>query len=69
MPPETDNKKTFGQEIRETLRIVFIALIVVIPIRLFIAQPFIVRGASMQPTFEDGEYLIVDEVSYRFIHP
>lgn len=46
-----------------------IALLIVIPIRLFIAQPFVVRGASMEPTFLGGEYLIVDQLSYRFDNP
>jgi len=41
-----------------------IALIIVIPIRLWIAQPFVVSGDSMFPTFHDKEYLIVDELSY-----
>lgn len=45
-----------------------IALLIVIPIRWFIAQPFVVRGASMEPTFFNGQYLIVDQLSYRF-HP
>lgn len=43
-----------------------IALAVVLPIRFFIAQPFIVDGASMDPTFATNQYLIVDEVTYRF---
>lgn len=49
--------------IKETLRFALFALLVVVPIRVYIAQPFIVSGASMQPTFEDSEYLIVDQVS------
>jgi signal peptidase I len=31
---------------------------------MWIAQPFVVSGESMYPTFHDGEYLIVDEISY-----
>ena len=46
-----------------------IALLIVVPIRWFVAQPFIVRGASMHPTFETGDYLIVDQLSYRFHEP
>ena len=53
----------------ELFRIALIALVVVVPIRLFIAQPFIVQGASMEPTFENGEYLIVDQLSYNFETP
>ena len=53
----------------ELLKFVLIAAAIVVPIRLFVAQPFIVSGASMDPTFENGQYLIVDELSYRFEAP
>jgi signal peptidase I len=36
---------------------------------MFIAQPFIVSGASMETTFHSGEYLIVDQMSYYFHQP
>lgn len=49
----------------EILRFAIIAILIVLPIRIFIAQPFIVSGTSMIPTFEDGEYIIVDQLSYR----
>jgi len=55
--------------IKETLYIVVISLIIVLPIRTFIAQPYIVSGASMDNTFQNGNYLIVDEISYRFGEP
>ena len=55
--------------IRDTIKFVLIILLIVIPIRVFIAQPFIVNGASMDPTFGHGEYLIVDQLSYRFREP
>ena len=54
---------------KELLKLVLLALVIVVPFRLYVAQPFIVDGASMDPTFEDGEYLIVDELSYRFREP
>jgi signal peptidase I len=55
--------------IKETLYIIIISLIIVLPIRAFIAQPYIVSGASMDNTFQNGNYLIVDEISYRFEQP
>ena len=60
---------TFGGEIRGIVRTLVIALAIVLPVRFFIAQPFIVRGASMEPNFSDGEYLVIDELSYRFHGP
>jgi signal peptidase I len=53
----------------ELLKFALIAVIIVAPIRLFVAKPFIVSGASMEPTFETGQYLIVDELSYHFSAP
>tara|TARA_Y100000310_G_C20672541_1_gene811107 strand:- start:1650 stop:2243 length:594 start_codon:yes stop_codon:yes gene_type:complete len=49
--------------------IFFITFLIALFIRVFIAQPFVVNGASMEPTFETSEYLIVDELSYRFREP
>ena len=54
---------------KEILKASVIALIIVIPIRFYVAQPFIVSGASMSPTFESGNYLVVDQLSYRFEEP
>ena len=54
---------------KELIKIVFISLAIVIPFRFYIAQPFIVDGASMDPTFETGNYLIVDEITYHFKTP
>ncbi|MCK4781580.1 signal peptidase I [Candidatus Parcubacteria bacterium] len=53
----------------EVVKIAVIAAVIVIPIRYFIFQPFVVKGASMQPNFFDKDYLIVDEISYRFRPP
>lgn len=53
----------------EIAKIVIIALLIVVPIRYFIFQPFFVRGESMAPNFENGDYLIIDEISYRFQNP
>lgn len=56
--------RRFRHEAWEIIKVLAIAAVIVVPIRYFIAQPFIVRGASMEPNFKDREYLIVDEISY-----
>ena len=53
----------------ELLKFALVAVVIVVPVRLFVAQPFIVSGASMDPTFDNGQYLIVDELTYRFDEP
>jgi signal peptidase I len=61
--------KNFLSFIWEIAKIVIIALLIVVPIRTFLFQPFFVRGESMTPAFENGDYLIIDEISYRFQDP
>ena len=61
--------KKYTPFVLEIVKIAVIALIIVTPIRYFLFQPFIVSGESMHPNFESGDYLIVDEISYRLASP
>ncbi|HQU08059.1 MAG: signal peptidase I [Parcubacteria group bacterium 21-54-25] len=54
---------------RDIVTFVLLVVVVVVPIRLFVAQPFVVDGSSMLPTFQNGNYLIVDELTYDFSKP
>ncbi|MCK5081161.1 MAG: signal peptidase I, partial [Candidatus Moranbacteria bacterium] len=64
-----DNKygklKTLGAYIFELLKVGVFSLVIIVPIRTFIFQPFFVQGASMEPTFHNGEYLIINEFGYK----
>ncbi|OGN14891.1 MAG: signal peptidase I [Candidatus Yanofskybacteria bacterium RIFCSPHIGHO2_02_FULL_43_22] len=53
----------------ETIKVVIISLAIILPIRYYLVQPFFVKGASMESNFEDGDYLLIDEISYRFTEP
>lgn len=53
----------------EVVEVVLISSAIIIPIRYFLIQPFYVKGASMEPNFYDHEYLIIDELTYRFREP
>ncbi len=61
--------KKFILFIWEIVKISIIALLIVVPIRAFVFQPFFVSGASMEPNFHDYDYIIVDEISYRLGSP
>lgn len=81
MPESNNNEKYYlsGSErhfwqkasefIWEMVRVAVISLAIIIPVRYFLIQPFYVKGASMEPNFYDHEYLIIDEISYRFNQP
>jgi signal peptidase I len=64
VPVKKTKWKENAQNAWDLIKFAAIALAIVIPIRLFVAQPFVVSGESMFPTFNDGQYLIVDELSY-----
>lgn len=55
--------------LKDLFTLAFLVIVVVIPIRAFVVSPFIVDGASMHPTFENLDYLVVDEIVYRFKAP
>jgi len=55
--------------ILELVEVITIALLIVIPIRMYLITPFFVRGQSMEPNFEDGDYLIIDKLSFRIAQP
>ena len=65
----SEQSQSFKQSFWELVRFVIIALAIVIPIRILIAEPFVVSGSSMVPTFENGNYLIIDKMSYKLSDP
>ncbi|MBU1132419.1 signal peptidase I [Patescibacteria group bacterium] len=48
----------------DLLKVVVISLMIILPVRYFLIKPFYVKGASMEPSFYDNEYLIINEISY-----
>ena len=71
---ELDEKNTGRSgEVRaffwETFKLIAICLAIIIPIRYYLVQPFFVKGASMEENFHDGDYLLIDELSYLLGEP
>ncbi|MCX6762197.1 MAG: signal peptidase I [Candidatus Moranbacteria bacterium] len=63
-PPQAE-EYGFKGVIWEIVKMVFWVVIIIVPIRVFLIQPFFVQGASMEPNFEDKQYLIVNELGYK----
>lgn len=53
----------------ELVRFVVISMIIIFLIRTFLITPFLVDGPSMDNTYHDGDYILVDRLSYRFSDP
>lgn len=62
------NKK-IGRSLWEVIKFAAVTLVIVLPIRAYVAQPFVVNGVSMIPSFDNGQYLIIDELSYLLRPP
>ncbi len=54
-----------GSFLLEIVKVFFWALVIILPIRVFLFQPFFVQGASMEPNFKNGDYLVVNELGYK----
>jgi signal peptidase I len=66
---DTPKAKKEAWSFKEIILFIIYVVAIVLPVRIFIAQPFVVSGQSMDPTFANGQYLIVDQISYRLINP
>jgi signal peptidase I len=49
--------------------VILVAFIPIFVSYQFLARPFLVQGASMEPNFHNGNYLVVDIISYKFGSP
>lgn len=54
-----------GSFLFEIIKVLILAAVIIFPIKAFFFQPFFVKGASMEPNFFEGDYLIVNEWGYK----
>ncbi len=63
------NMKKLFVSLLEIAEIAIIALGAVFVVRSFLIQPFLVSGSSMAPNFSNGDYVLIDELTYRMREP
>ncbi len=61
--------RQFFISVLEIAKVVVVAVGAVVLVRSFLVQPFLVSGSSMVPNFHGGDYLLIDELTYRFRDP
>ncbi len=68
-PNDSSDNPSVRSFVWELARVVIIAFVIMLVFRLFVAEPFIVSGSSMVPTFHNKEYLIINKIGYRLHMP
>lgn len=53
----------------EVVKVVIVSLIIILPVRAYVIQPYFVKGSSMVPNFHDKEYVLVNKWTYRLGRP
>lgn len=66
---DNKEKQSFKDFVWDLIKIIVISLAIILPVRYYLIQPFIVKGNSMEPNFSNGDYLIINEITYRFHEP
>lgn len=66
MPEE---KSSLWSTLVDIIETIVVAAAIFVVVYLVLLQPHQVRGASMKPNFNDGEYILTDKISYRFNEP
>ena len=59
-------KKSNKNELFDWIKTIAVAVVFVVAMRMFIFSPMLVDGASMMPTYEDGDRVIVNKISKQF---
>lgn len=59
----------FFRYVYEIVKTVVIVLFFALLIRTFLIQPFVVDGSSMEPTFHNREYLMVEKLNFALHKP
>jgi signal peptidase I len=62
-------KKDYLILVWEIFKTIFLIVLFVFLIRNFVIQPFYVVGSSMEPTYHNNDYLIINEIGYRIQDP
>lgn len=67
--PRLPAKSSWRKGVADNVRLVAIALLIAIVVRLLIAEPRFIPSPSMVPTLAVGDRLLVEKVSYRLHDP
>lgn len=61
--------RRLGTFFLDIIEVVVFAIAIFLFLYLLVLQPHKIKGASMEPNFPNGEYLLTDKVTYRFREP
>src|SRR3989344_3005136 len=62
-------KSSIWSMVVDIIETVVVAAAIFVVVYLFLLQPHQVKGASMEPNFQENEYILTDKITYRFSEP
>jgi signal peptidase I len=62
-------RSSMGGFVTDLVKVIVVAVIAMLLFRYFIAEPFIVSGDSMVPTYQNHQYLVIDKLGFRLHKP
>jgi signal peptidase I len=63
---QTSLKKNIAIYTVFTIITVIASLAIILPVRSFVIMPFYAKGAAMEPTYKDGDYLLINRFSKNY---
>jgi signal peptidase I len=61
--------RKLGSFFLDITEVVVFAIAIFLFVYLLVLQPHKIKGDSMRPNFQDGEFLLADKITYRFHEP
>ena len=61
--------KRLGEFFLDLLEVIVFAVAIFLFVYTLLMQPHKIKGASMEPNYHDGEFIITDKLTYRFREP
>lgn len=68
-PEQPERSERILHALWETAKTLGVIALVAVIIRAFLIQPFLVQGESMDPNLQDGNYLLISQISYTLGSP
>lgn len=65
-PNSTEQKPSFARSALEYVMIMVIVVVIMVPFKMFVIEPFAIPTSSMSPTIQVGDRVFAEKLSFKF---